>query len=240
MGKTPSAYALANKWRDGRSPSRRFPRSPRKRRACSSRGPMRNPVRSPSPWQLCSLVATVETRPRLGQPRKDLAETVFGDSTSEVKNATLTLCHRLLQASEVFGPPDTMVLSNRSEISLHTSGLKPLSDVLPESLCLNRMLTNISVSRSVQWADFFLSLIGVSDEEADMAAGESRTMPEGLYTVHARSKVLGAPGGCERSVVGLYDSFHRRMYHLRGGLEKMVGISSVPSGLGRWVAWTRL
>ena len=81
----------------------------------------------------------------------------------------LTLCQRLLHASGVFGPPVTVVPSNNSEISLHTSSLNPLSVVLDVSLCRSRTLMRISVSCSDQCADFFLSFGNASEDEVDIA-----------------------------------------------------------------------
>lgn len=71
-----------------------------------------------------------------------------------------TRCHRLLHASGVFGPPINVDFSNTRLASFHTSGRNPLSGVRPVSLNLSNMFTSVSVSLSVQCADFFRSLMG--------------------------------------------------------------------------------
>lgn len=70
----------------------------------------------------------------------------------------LTLCHLLLQASGVFGPPTKFEFSSNRAASFHTSGLKPLSTVRPVSRSRSNTSTRISVSESLQWAERLRSL----------------------------------------------------------------------------------
>lgn len=70
----------------------------------------------------------------------------------------LTLCHLLLQASGVFGPPTKFEFSSNRAASFHTSGLKPLSTVRPVSRSRSKTSTRISVSESLQWAERLRSL----------------------------------------------------------------------------------
>jgi hypothetical protein len=99
---------------------------------------------------------------------------VHQPSQAPPTTSELTLCQRLLHASGVFGPPIKVDRSNTRLASFHTSGRNPLSGVRPESLYLKRILTKVSVSLSVQWADFFRSLAGESVPETTDAIFEPK------------------------------------------------------------------